>query len=437
MNSVLRIFHPIGQGSFYSEHFCIGWKQNCRLNVVYDCGTLSRSKYLKDAIDNMFREGEPIEAVFISHLHKDHISGIPDLIKHCNVKKIYFPLLTKQNKILAKIRLIAEGVDSKFCFRFIDSPKKAIESELGDKARDIRLIGVFPDKNLGKNDKKDPPDSDYISNSGKDIKGICDSTIQSGTSIAGEMSIFPKWIYIPYNFDFYGRNNMLIKELEHERIKVEEITELGTNPGKYKKKISTIKKLYGRVDNDFNSHSMTLYSGAITDRVERTFCYALGDYEYLSMCGNCPSLESARMRFVGPCQPLSHAKKKREEIQVLKEPLEESYSKRSGCLYTGDLKMFDDEVVNKLKREYSGYWETLMAMQVPHHGSKVSFNKKLVMQGVYYIISAAKPNAGKPNKYDHPGEQVKKDICQGGGNIKIVTEDFDSNVCFETLVQLW
>lgn len=428
MNSVLRIFHPIGQGSFYSEHFCIGWKQNCRLNVVYDCGTMSRSKYLKDAIDKMFREGEPIEAVFISHLHKDHISGIPDLIKHCNVKKIYFPLLTKQNKILAKIRLIAEGVDSKFCFRFIDSPKKAIESELGDKARDIRLIGVFPDTNLGKNDKKDTPDSDYISNLGKGIKGICDSTIQSGTSI--DSSIFPKWIYIPYNFELCRRNT-LIEGLENEGIKVEEITELGTNPGKYKKKISTIKKLYGRVGNDFNLHSMTLYSGAITDRVERTFCYALGNYKCLSMCGNCPSLKSARMRLVGPCQPLSHAKKKREEIQILKEPLKESYSKRSGCLYTGDYKIFGDEVVNELKKKYSGYWETLIAMQVPHHGSKLSFNRKLVMQGVYYIISARK------NNDDHPSEQVKKDICQGGGNVKVVTEDFDSNVCFETWFQLW
>lgn len=436
MNSVLRIFHPIGQGSFYSEHFCIGGKQNCRLNVVYDCGTISSSKYLEDAINKTFREGEPIEAVFISHLHKDHISGIPDLIKRCNVKKIYFPLLTKQNKILAKIRLIAEGVDSKFCFRFIDSPKKAIEIELGDKARGIRLIGVFPDKNLGKNDKKDPPDSDYISNPGKGIKGICDSTIQSGTSIAGEMSIFPKWIYIPYNFDLCRRNNMsnkLIEKLEHERIKVEEITELGTNPGKYIEKISIIKKLYGRVNNEFNSHSMTLYSGAITDRVKTTFCYALGDYEYLSMCGNCPSPRRERSALVGPCQPLLHVKKKKEEIQIIGN----QDSKPSGCLYTGDYKIFDDEVVNELKNKYSDYWETLMAMQVPHHGSKLSFNRKLVMQGVYYIISAAKTNAEKTNKYDHPGEQVKKDICQGGGNIKIVTEDFDSNVCFETWVQLW
>jgi hypothetical protein len=396
------------------------------MNVVYDCGTISSSQYLKDAIDKTFREGEKIEAVFISHLHKDHISGIPDLIRRCNVKSIYFPLLTKQNKILAKIRLIAEGIDSEFCFRFIDSPKKAIEIEIGDKARDIRLIGVFPDKNLGKKDKQDSNDSDFISNPGEEIKGICDSTLQSGMSITDEegRSIWPRWIYIPYNFEFNRRNNMLIKGLKSEGITIKEVTELGRNPGKYGEKIAIIKKMYGRVDHDFNSHSMTLYSGATT-KIERTFYYTLSNYECLSRCGNCPNPE--RMRFCGRYAPLLCAIKTPNIIRILEEP----FSRRSGCLYTGDYKISDDEVVNKLKQKYSGYWKTLLAMQVPHHGSKLSFNRKLVMKGVHYIISAATTNS-----YEHPDKQVKEDIRQEGGNISVVTENFNSNVCFETWLQL-
>lgn len=98
-----RILHPVGQGAFFTEQFFEEGK--CILNVVYDCGELHTNKHLVKEIDNTLNvTGTPeiIDAMFISHLDEDHISGIDDLIdKGCLTKDsvavlpLHYPLVLK------------------------------------------------------------------------------------------------------------------------------------------------------------------------------------------------------------------------------------------------------------------------------------------------------------------------------------------------------
>ena len=92
---IRRVFHPVGQGGFYTEEL------NHQCMVVYDCGGTS-TDFIKNYLETSFyyeNNSLPIEAVFISHLHVDHINGLPFLLQHFKVNRLFIPKLTK-NEII-------------------------------------------------------------------------------------------------------------------------------------------------------------------------------------------------------------------------------------------------------------------------------------------------------------------------------------------------
>lgn len=215
-----RMFHPVGQGAFYTERFCTQDNDKEQINIVYDCGSTTSKEHVKTQIEKTFKSGENrenIDAVFISHLHEDHINGIPDLIEHCNVKKIFFPIISDDAKKLLKIRMIIDGA-SKFTRQFIDEPMKAIkELKGGDK---IELIGVLEDEgsnltDFGEDDDEDrnPTDSgEEVFGHGKE--GVCHRTCNSGCNVSKGISRkLDFWRYIPYNFKQISRVENNSKEI--------------------------------------------------------------------------------------------------------------------------------------------------------------------------------------------------------------------------------
>ena len=83
-------FHPVGQGLFYTGQLIGG-----RYNFVYDCGTENKCSYMSDAIDHFVdkiytRDDKvpDIDFVVISHLHRDHFSGLPELAQRTKIKRI-------------------------------------------------------------------------------------------------------------------------------------------------------------------------------------------------------------------------------------------------------------------------------------------------------------------------------------------------------------
>ena len=97
---MVRSFLPIGQGAFYCECFHFNGKTH---NIVYDCGSKTNIQILKEQIKTTFEKDERIDALFLSHLHEDHINGIPFLLEHCCVNKIIFPIIDNYSKRLLEI----------------------------------------------------------------------------------------------------------------------------------------------------------------------------------------------------------------------------------------------------------------------------------------------------------------------------------------------
>ena len=54
---VKRVFHPVGQGAFYSEH-------HDNFTVVYDCGATSK-KLASKVVAQSFKQNDVIDILFI------------------------------------------------------------------------------------------------------------------------------------------------------------------------------------------------------------------------------------------------------------------------------------------------------------------------------------------------------------------------------------
>ena len=89
-------FYPVGHGLFYAG--IIG-KSNYKL--VYDCGTTTAGVNIDRYINHLcsYVHDNTLDFIAISHLHKDHISGIGKLISLLRPKKVFLPYLCDDKEV--------------------------------------------------------------------------------------------------------------------------------------------------------------------------------------------------------------------------------------------------------------------------------------------------------------------------------------------------
>jgi len=136
-------FYPVGQGLFYC-----GLIDDGKYAFVYDCGTSTASVNIKNYIGHLKRHHNGyINFVVISHLHKDHTSGIVDLLHSFNVKKFYLPYLfgTSSDEFLLQIIYSYFGLDSEVDYgRTIE---KRFEISKNDIENIKQLLNLYENKN--------------------------------------------------------------------------------------------------------------------------------------------------------------------------------------------------------------------------------------------------------------------------------------------------
>ena len=372
---ITRLILPVGQGAFYVEKFKNG------KNIVYDCGSISNRKKIPKLIEKYFGKNEAIEALFISHLDKDHMNGVEELLKQCEVKRICFPLITEEMKLALKIKVMIEEAMgnsySKFMKEFVEDPEAAIKKIKEDIK--IKLIEILPndEENNKKNDNEDTKNQKI-----KRIKK------KSGEDIAEEIEGLEhscnenKWELIPYNFKQETRINEFEKKLEKEfgkKISLKEVEKIWKENEDNREKI---KKVYESLKGDLNTNSMTLFSG---------------------------------VRQVG------------KQMQY-----DSSYVK-VGCLYTGDYEAKGKNKWKTLEEAYTEYWKWIGMIQVPHHGSIRNCNDALISKKAIYFLSA-----GEKNTYKHPSQNVVRGIrFKYHNNLYIVTESKGLGVILNSDIEIY
>lgn len=372
---ITRLILPVGQGAFYVEKFKNG------KNIVYDCGSISNRKKIPKLIEKYFGKNEAIEALFISHLDKDHMNGVEELLKQCEVKRICFPLITEEMKLALKIKVMIEEAMgnsySKFMKEFVEDPEAAIKKIKEDIK--IKLIEILPndEENNKKNDNEDTKNQKI-----KRIKK------KSGEDIAEEIEGLEhscnenKWELIPYNFKQETRINEFEKKLEKEfgkKISLKEVEKIWKENEDNREKI---KKVYESLKGDLNTNSMTLFSG---------------------------------VRQVG------------KQMQY-----DSSYVK-VGCLYTGDYEAKGKNKWKTLEEAYTEYWKWIGMIQVPHHGPIRNCNDALISKKAVYFLSA-----GEKNTYKHPSQNVVRGIrFKYHNNLYIVTESKGLGVILNSDIEIY
>ncbi len=179
---IQRIFHPIGQGAFYSE-------RHDNFNIVYDCGIqyVDRgSQRAEKVVKASFKKNSQIDILFISHFDYDHVSKIETLKNNFKIKKVILPLLHKDEKILLTNFYETIGIE--------DNIQTLINNPSGYFNEETRIITVNPGEDL-----QSPIEGELT-----DIENL-GNIIESGKNIK-----FDHWLFIPFNIENNLRHQKLL-----------------------------------------------------------------------------------------------------------------------------------------------------------------------------------------------------------------------------------
>ncbi len=364
MNNKFK-FHPVGQGLFYTGQLAKGEKNE--FNFVYDCGTISAQKYLNDAIDNYVKtlNNKEIDFLIVSHLDKDHISGIYELynkVKANNkvIKKIYLPYYPDKNilivliiKLTSKLKIQQKKELRNFWFGLygIDGYSKSEGIE------EIVFCG-------NENDKTEGVDKDYI------IKRVCELD-KAYKSL--------EWKFIMFNKQLCScmvnsLKSDIDKFLKNKNCK--ELSEVEFNDENEKE----LQKIYDKhIPKGKRGRNA---SSTILIHYPETFYVSNISYQcnYNDMAAADNSCHDMR-------HDISHKSNQGKIITYL----------------TGDIE-FDDELLRNLETSTpsSENMQSKKIFQIPHHGSKKNWNLvgKLKNDFDCYIISLRDKNKQKCNIED-------------------------------------
>jgi beta-lactamase superfamily II metal-dependent hydrolase len=375
---MIRTFHPVGQGAFYTERHKVGDKE---FNIVYDCGSGTgdaANNIIINEIDATFKMKAPIDAVFISHLHYDHVNGLEHLLTHCKVKKLFLPLLTKQEEVDILIQYSQSGEYDQFIISLISDPRSIERDHEG-----LNIISVAISEPNSDNEKQSILINDIV------------DTLVFNKSI--KISTDSDWIYLPFNLKYSTRSSILqkaIKDLESsENVNFNDINSF-CEKWKVKEFREIVKKTYKDIEGGLNANSMTLYSGP--DIKSKEYC--------ISSLISCTHL----------CMYL---------------PFRRSYyiNKRVGCIYFGDFNAKTPDNWQAFIKYYSLYWDSFVGtVQIPHHGSKHNYNPEINRKRKFSVISA-----GSISQYHHPHYETIQEIQMLDGFPLLVTELHGSFVMFK------
>ncbi|MBP7496179.1 MAG: MBL fold metallo-hydrolase [Bacteroidales bacterium] len=369
---MIRTFHPVGQGAFYTEQFNNGF------TIVYDCGSETNISFVENEIRNTFQKGDSIDAVFISHLHYDHINGLDFLLKYCKVKKIFLPLITLGNKILLQIENIILFGYNPYFENFLNS----LMNEDNNNINNTTIIRIPVLEN----------ETNILDNDGIYIDDIQGNLLENTRKI--RKNGLANWVFIPFNFRRTSRLSDLQARLQDLNIDINALNDINAFQGLWED-ITTRNNIidaYKSISGSLNTNTMTLYSGPEINRKINYF------HNHL--------LHHSFHHFIFW---------KKEDLV--------------GCLYFGDYEAKGKQKWQNLIKHYQKYWNIVGVVQIPHHGSKYNYNRAINNNNSKFSIISS----GYNNKHRHPHSITLKDILNDSGIPIIVNEQVGSRAMFEIL----
>lgn len=377
MCTMIRTFHPVGQGLFCTERF--ENQEGKPFNIVYDCGSKDPGrKHVEGMIPRVFSKGDVIDALYISHFDADHVNAIPFLLKHCTVKRIYLPFLEGCDEAAYWMANYISGTLGRddgedAVFTLIRAAAQEESTMVRIEENETAVIPVHPIFDDGQVEDVEPL-------SGPDT---------SANVLRPYGNTNSRWIFLPFNYLRCRRRRFFASVLSQELKKLgQNITTAYflTNPRVVLARIGSIddqvrwfsdvnqaiqKEFVKNKAGNVNDNSMVLYSGIEGDL--RTWHWSRAIYYGVS------------------CQaPYNqhHSLQNQHSFGL------------GGCLYCGDYNAKNSKYWKGLTCFYQHHncWSGIECVVLPHHGAGRSFNDAFCsMQNSSFVASY-----GLNNTYKHP-----------------------------------
>ena len=371
---IIRTFHPVGQGAFYSERFYADGEQQARHNIIFDCGTqkggVNKGKSL---VKQAYDANDTIDYLFISHLDYDHISLVDTLLKSVKaVRRIVLPLITVEELmiVMAYHQLAGNGIVG-FFRRIINHLRGNYDGDYLDSDYSVVFVGDEANNDTGNGT-------------------IWENGINKQSVLA------PDWVLIPYNVGYRSRKQVLIQQFSHVVTKPDfnsQIQNIGEAP------VQNAEDLYRRLQ-DTGFVKKVIANTALKNDIK-------GAYEKLPGGTN----ENSLLLYSGPAEG-------NDDYIIWRDWYHTVWYRRdrAGCLYTGDSNC---DLPGWRDKKFTNVWDNIGTIQLPHHGSLDSFDMAANPIDKPYVFPVS---CGSENSYGHPSGKVLAYLLTQKCRPVIVTE---------------
>lgn len=335
-----RTFHPIGQGAFFTEQFYDNNHDTLLYNVVYDCGSKSKdiSTQMERDIRNCFHDRKRIDVLFLSHFDDDHVNYVGHLKKkgYLQGTRIFIPM------VLDEIRLGIEPYSTNY--QFVLSL-----NEQGENGTKVILVD-FDEGNADNMAPMNTSEPRVI----EELVGV--EVIKSGTTLKPKNNLIGElWRYTLVNVQFKELIAEFKQKLDEsdQKLDYDQLNDVDY----VERNIVPLRKVYqklGKKPKDgtaINLNSLLVMSYPVVAEKCEPFGYRrMSNWFYNWLFG-------VNIGYAG------------------------------SCLYTGDTSANEAFVWDRIKQmieQCLGQGQKLTMMQVPHHGSKHSYDQKLVHTKLFY-----------------------------------------------------
>lgn len=424
----VRKQHAVGQGFFHSAD--LFEEERHRLRYIYDCGAMSKYAGARsDRVESYLRKigaRSKLDILFISHVHDDHLNGLPQLLDGTHgldVDTIVLPYFGVIERLIGYARDVTvdpSTARSAFFREFVIDPISALSQF---EPRQILLVRSAGDDSPGSPDLDGSPDSSgpeifgpVSEETGPTWKLIGRGTIQGvemagslgpvvasvpdsiGVAIPSPSSKSGFWLLSPFIDPAIARQHSifktaLLKALNHgkpesDRIKKKEFDNWLNDTDNRKdlllNRVGDLSTAYEAVDKNINVSSMCLYSGPLPDGSAKTELHfgRFGKWEARGEGG-------------------------------------------LGWLATGDADLKVNRRRARFLHHYSKLLGEVVTLTIPHHGSDNNFNAELLerVEPCFCVVAA-----DAVGKWRHPGTKVLQAIASHGRFLSVVTSNEASTV---------
>ena len=368
-------FDMVGQGLFYWGILNIN---NCQFSFVYDCGSTSQTRINErvKSFKKILGHNNELDMLVISHFDKDHMNGISELLRDTKVKNIFIPYYHLDDYLLFVCFIYGYGIAANIGNIILVPSTNNMNGGIGilgddhielPRANDIPGNMKIPNKNVFINNKEE-----------FDFKEI--------------------WEFKFYNVELKSKDYDGIESEIKKKLDDSSLEEFIKKPSS-KKELQAIYKKYIKIhrnNSKQNQSSLCLYHGPHDDLRLLMRCRCVCGFYWFYV---------RKLRF---CELMSN-----------------------GTILTGDISLVDS-TSDKEKPYYESfiqcfekYLEKTGVFQIPHHGSKNTWNKQILKDFPNSIFV----NSAGENHHNHPDRIVLCDILNVGRNIRFSNERY--GVCYK------